>query len=55
MKYDFKGFPINTCTGLKSKMYHSVFDDNTDVNTTKGVHFSIEVNEYDVKIFLKIL
>ena len=43
MKDEFKGIPINQFIGLKSKMYFIVSDDDTEVNTVKGVKFQLSL------------
>ena len=51
MKDKFKGIPINKFIGLKSKMYCTVSDDDTEVSTPKEVNISIEFNEYKNVLF----
>ena len=51
MKDEFKGIPINKFIGLKSKMYCIVSDDDTKVNTARGVNISTESNEYEDLLF----
>ena len=51
MKDEFKGIPINKFIGLKSKMYCIVSDDDTKVNTGKGVNISIEFIECEHVLF----
>ena len=50
-KDEFKGIPINKFIGLKSQMYCTFSDDDTDVNTAKGVNISTEFNEYKDGLF----
>ena len=51
MKDKFKGIPINKFIESKSRMYCIVSDDDTEVNTAKGVNTSIEFNEYKDVLF----
>ena len=51
MKDEFKGIQINKFIGLKSKMYYIVSDDDTEVNTGKGVNISFEFNEFEDVLF----
>ena len=51
MKGKFKGITINKFIGLKSKMYCIVSDDDTEVNTGKGVNISFEFNEFEDVLF----
>ena len=51
MKDEFKGIPINKFIGLKPKMYCIVSDDDTKVNTAKGVNISIEFIECEEVLF----
>ena len=51
MKDEFKGIPINKFIGLKPKTYCIVSDDDTKVNTAKGVNISIEFIECEDVLF----
>ena len=51
MKDEFKINPINKFIGLKSKMYCTVSDDDTEVSTPKRVNISIDYNAYEDVFF----
>ena len=51
MKDEFKINPINKFIGLKSKMYCTVSDDDTEVSTAKRVNISIDYNAYEDVFF----
>ena len=51
MKDEFKINPINKFIGLKSKMYCTVSDDDTEVSTAKRVNISIDFNAYEDVFF----
>ena len=51
MKDEFKGIPINKFIGLKPKTYCIVSDDDTKVNTAKGVNISIGFIECEDVLF----
>ena len=53
MKDEFKGNPINKFIALKSNMYCIVSDDDTEVNTVKGVNITMEFIEYKNVLFNK--
>ena len=47
MKVEYKGIPINTFVGLKSKMHCIPSDDGKESNTAKGVNTATEFNKYE--------
>ena len=51
MKDEFKINPINKFIGLKSKMYCTFSDDDTEVSTAKRVNISIDYNAYEDVFF----
>ena len=47
MKVEYKGIPINTFVGLKSKMHCIPSDDGKESNAAKGVNTATEFNKYE--------
>ena len=53
MKAVYRGIPINTFVGLKSKMHSMISDDGKESNTAKGVNIATEFNEFRDTLFDK--